>query len=538
MTGLVYSYTRFSDPRQASGNSSERQASYAARWAEEHGLQLDESLTMKDEGLSAYHQRHVKSGALGVFLAAVEEGRVPPGSVLVVEGLDRLSRAEPMVAQSQLGLIVNAGITVVTAGDGKAYSRERLRENPMDMIYSLLIMIRAFEESHTKSKRVKAAIRRQCESWIAGTNRSIIRNGKDPAWLQWNGTSFELIPERVDAVLQAIALYQGGNGALRIVRELSAKGMKFTENGVEAQQIYRTVRLRALIGEKTIAIDGTEYNLKGYYPPIMSEEDFALLQAFADQRFRRKGKGDIVNFVTGMGITHCGYCGSVMTSQNMSQRIKADGTYNPGHRRLLCGDYANNEGCKVAGSCSIVPIENAVLDFCSDQMNLTRLLSGSDAATPIIAKLNSLRTSVADAEKKIERLAAALMGDDNEAPQVFVRKVREMEEQAKKDKATIQALEYELLSVSSSHTPAQAVVWEKLRESAKALDSDSRLKLRQMVMDTFSRIVIYHRGQTPTEKNAKWIDLMLVSKHGNMRLLQIHRLTGAWKASEDYLAVA
>jgi len=84
LTGLVYSYTRFSD----------RQAAYAAKWATEHGLLLDDKLSVRDEGLSAYHQRHVKSGALGVFLVAVEQGRIPIGSVRVVEGLDRLSRSK------------------------------------------------------------------------------------------------------------------------------------------------------------------------------------------------------------------------------------------------------------------------------------------------------------------------------------------------------------------------------------------------------------------------------------------------------------
>ena len=72
MKSLVYSYMRFSDPRQAEGHSRERQEAYAAKWAAEHGLQLDDKLTMLDEGLSAYHQRHVKTGALG----AVEAGRI------------------------------------------------------------------------------------------------------------------------------------------------------------------------------------------------------------------------------------------------------------------------------------------------------------------------------------------------------------------------------------------------------------------------------------------------------------------------------
>jgi hypothetical protein len=51
-------------------------------------------LSLRDEGLSTYHQKHVTQGALGTFLRAVEDGRIPDGSVLIVEDLDRLSRAE------------------------------------------------------------------------------------------------------------------------------------------------------------------------------------------------------------------------------------------------------------------------------------------------------------------------------------------------------------------------------------------------------------------------------------------------------------
>ncbi len=64
----VYSYLWFSDPKQAAGSSADRQLEYAARWAAERGFELDASLSLRDEGLSAFHQRHVKQGALGVFL--------------------------------------------------------------------------------------------------------------------------------------------------------------------------------------------------------------------------------------------------------------------------------------------------------------------------------------------------------------------------------------------------------------------------------------------------------------------------------------
>ncbi|MGN2623897.1 hypothetical protein ACTCUN_11970 [Stutzerimonas balearica] len=48
---------------------------YAQRGAVEQGLVLDEWLSLRDEGLSAYHQRHVKQGALG--RGTVRLGRIP-----------------------------------------------------------------------------------------------------------------------------------------------------------------------------------------------------------------------------------------------------------------------------------------------------------------------------------------------------------------------------------------------------------------------------------------------------------------------------
>lgn len=44
------------------------------------------------------------------------------GGLLIVEGHGRLSRAEPILAQVPLAQCTNAGISVVTASDGKVYT--------------------------------------------------------------------------------------------------------------------------------------------------------------------------------------------------------------------------------------------------------------------------------------------------------------------------------------------------------------------------------------------------------------------------------
>ena len=314
LTGLVYSYTRFSD----------RQAAYAAKWATEHGLLLDDKLSVRDEGLSAYHQRHVKSGALGVFLVAVEQGRIPIGSVRVVEGLDRLSRAEPIQAQAQLAQIVNAGITVVTASDGKKYSREHLKANPMDLVYSLLVMIRAHEESDTKSKRVTAAIRKQCEGWMAGTFSGVIRNGRDPLWVRRENNEWKLIPERVTAAREALSLYKRGYGATGIIKKMQELNLSLTGGGPQTLQIYRLIKQRALIGEKELEIDGEYFRLPKYYPAILSDSEWAALESIVNGRARRQGKGVVPHILTGLGITVCGYCGRALVGQNIGTRRKND----------------------------------------------------------------------------------------------------------------------------------------------------------------------------------------------------------------------
>lgn len=534
--GKVFSYLRFSDPRQATGSSADRQLAYAATWAAKQGLELDASLTLKDEGLSAYHQRHVTQGALGVFLRAIEDGRIASGSVLVVEGLDRLSRAEPIQAQAQLAQIINAGITVVTASDGREYNRASLKAQPMDLVYSLLVMIRAHEESDTKSKRVKAAIRRQCEGWIAGSFRGLIRNGKDPQWLHWSEQGWELIPERVSAVRRALELYQQGLGAGRAAKLMHEEGYELSNWGVSGQQVYRLIKLPALRGAKRLAVDGEAYMLEEYYPRILSDIEWAELQHLAGQRHRRRGAGEIPGIITGIGLAYCGYCGTALVAQNIMHRRRADGSLSDGHRRLHCTSYSKRGGCSASGSCSVVPIERALLNFCSDQLNLQRLLQVGDDGQGIRQQLVVARAAVEKITKQLGKITEALLDDDSgAAPLAFVRKARELEAQQVIAEQKVMQLEYGLVAVSGTSQPAQAERWEELSELVCTDDYTAREKVRQLVMDTFERIVIYMRGVDPDDRKGQFIDVQLLSRTGQHRLIQIDRRSGNWVSSEDWV---
>lgn len=539
--GFVYSYLRFSDPKQSAGSSTDRQLAYAARWAAENGLQLDTSLSLRDEGLSAYHQQHIKSGALGVFLRAIEDGRVPSGSVLIVEGLDRLSRAEPIQAQAQLAQIVNAGLTVVTASDGKSYSRQRLKDNPMDLVYSLLVMIRAHEESDTKSKRVKASVRRLCEKWIDGSYRGRIEQGHDPAWLTRTASGWDIKPDRAAAILRLIELYKAGTGGKRITQMLDSEGLQFCAPGRAnlSTQVYRIIRMQQLAGHKPISVDGQDYLLRDYYPALIPDADYEDLQRIANSTGRRRIKGDLPHIITGLGITVCGYCGKPMAGQNLATKARLpDGRIRDGARRLLCASAAAyGGGCSVPGSTSVAPVERAIMSYCSDMANL-QSLQGPDKTAGPRKRLQEASTATATLRAQLDKLADMMLATEIEGtPMILARKARQLEAELAAAEKHRENLERELVQLSQASIVGADEAWQQLADGVEAQDIETRLKARQLVADTFSRITIYHHGMRPDENAGErdyHIDVILTAKSGNARWLRIDR-EGGWQEQEDYV---
>jgi DNA invertase Pin-like site-specific DNA recombinase len=167
----AYSYVRFSTPAQAEGDSERRQTEAATAYARKRGLELDAELTFADLGVSAFHNANAKTGALGAFLEAVKDGTVAKGSYLLVENLDRLTRADILEAQELFTGIIRRGITLVTLFDERAYSAESIIANPTDLIIAILTMMRGREESLTKSRRLSAAYERKRADAASGTER-------------------------------------------------------------------------------------------------------------------------------------------------------------------------------------------------------------------------------------------------------------------------------------------------------------------------------------------------------------------------------
>jgi DNA invertase Pin-like site-specific DNA recombinase len=88
----AFSDVRFSHPSQLEGDSPRRQTERTADYCSRNGLTLDTSLTLRDLGVSAFRGKNAAVGNFRTFLDAIKTGKVAPGSVLIVESFDRISR--------------------------------------------------------------------------------------------------------------------------------------------------------------------------------------------------------------------------------------------------------------------------------------------------------------------------------------------------------------------------------------------------------------------------------------------------------------
>lgn len=221
--GIAYSYIRFSSAEQAKGDSKSRQTAASEEYARQHGLTIDISLHLQDLGVSAFRGKNATEGALAGFFQAIQSGKVAPGSTLLVESLDRLSRDQITSALTQFLNIINSGITVVTLMDKMTYNRETINQNPGSLMMSIVIMMRAHEESATKSQRIGSA-------W--SKKRQKAREAGQPfskncaGWLRLTPTGYEIIPERAEIVQRIFRMAAEGMGKRTITQTLNAEGIK------------------------------------------------------------------------------------------------------------------------------------------------------------------------------------------------------------------------------------------------------------------------------------------------------------------------
>ena len=358
---IAYSYVRFSSEKQSKGDSIRRQKDLATEYIErnpELGLELDTNLKLTDEGLSVYKPVAQSKGSLGVFIRLVEDGKIDKGSYLLVESLDRLSRQTPRKALAQLSTLIDEGIVVVTLNDNKVYTSVSMDEDSgMSLLFAIMLMSRAHEESATKADRVSRAWRQKMLRVADGVQLT----KRVPFWINKEDRK-KTIPEKVAVVKRIFKLSADGLGGQRITTLLNDEGVepptnKATKWGISS--IKKVLNSEAVLGVLNTA-DGARH--EGYYPIVINEKLWVKTR-FQGATSKRTRDSHSVHPLSGLCV--CAVCGATATRSGKSGRKRKDGTKNI-WRTLVCADSMGKRSACSYQSISYDKIVQAVLDALRD----------------------------------------------------------------------------------------------------------------------------------------------------------------------------
>jgi DNA invertase Pin-like site-specific DNA recombinase len=282
---VVVSYLSFSRPEQAKGDSIRRQLSLSDAWCKQHKVSIDTSLS--DKGISAYRGANAVTGALGTFFGLVQSGRIPRGSTLLVESLDRLSRTEILNALTQFLNLINSGISIVTLTDNREFSAATL-SGPMgisDLTYSLMIMSRAHEESAIKSRRLS-------DAWSNKRARLAERplTKQLPSWCEIKNNKVVVIESKAETVKTLYQWVLDGYGLTTIGKRANAELAPIGRAKYWIRSyVHKILTNRAVLGEfqphriryaaGSKRREPVDNPLPHYFPAIIDEETFAAVQA-------------------------------------------------------------------------------------------------------------------------------------------------------------------------------------------------------------------------------------------------------------------
>lgn len=483
---LAYSYVRFSTEKQKLGHSLKRQVDAAEEYAAQHGLVLDTS-TYFDAGVSAFKSKNLVEGKLGKFLQACDDGHIPAGSFLLVESLDRLSRADVDVALELFLSIIRRGITIVTLADKQVYSAETIKKDRgIGLIISITVMIRANEESLIKSDRGK-------KKWAEKRASGKLITNNLPSWLKVVDDKW-VVDEHKKAVLNWIFDRSiVGDGAPTIAKKLntgrdvpeawlqphpSDKNKRWVPTFRSAEEWTNSVIAAYL---KNPAVYGTMQHksklhdpVPGYYPVVVEESKFIKARDAISRRLHKGGRKGTTLPNLFSAITYC-ECGRKMRIVSNSDYLRCTRAFNQSH---ICD----------APRVPIQPIEEAVLRrFMTQNRDLLRATESEDV-DPKAAVLLRIQEQQKRIDNLMEMIARRGYSDASS-------RMLDTEEQ------TMRKLQKDLEAIPPAAPRLEITdVWD-LIDSAKATSDpdklkEHRLRLQVAIRRILKRVTIFKDRKT------------------------------------------
>lgn len=482
---LVISYIRWSTAVQGDGDSYRRQKHLADEWCRKHNLTITPEHQLLDAGLSAFTGKNVSDGALGAFLQVVQAGKIPEGSILLVENLDRLSRAHPMVAMSILHSIVEAGIVIVTLGSNEKEYRKPLSMG--DMFQAIIDLSNAHIESDKKRFRTTQNWQRKHGDLLAS---NLPMTGNCPAWLKLSADkkTWTKDEKKVERIQQMFDWCISGLGLPAIAKRLNEqKVMPWAKEKRKTgtARMWTIASVNYLLTSRAVFGEFESKRLKktypDYFPVIVSKDDFHRAQTAKLTRLKagRGRKGTTYTNLFGERA-YCHDCDEPMTIRH-PKRGRATQFY-----------------CKgtICGTCNHRPWNYNVFEesFLSlvNELDMESIIKGGNGSRldTITKELQSLEGHKRDKERTLKTFLDMIRQNPTLAESVTSAMVSV---QAELDaiKEQVRALEKELAQINmerSASTEAHRITFPSVEEIGVSKLYELRAAAAQHIKSTVSHI--------------------------------------------------
>lgn len=414
----AYLYCRISSGKQKDGYGIQRQSDAVLEYlsnskeAEKLGYKLSPDhyeMLDPDLGKSGYHHYQFTKGALGRFKQRVADGEIACGA-LVIENVDRFSRAEEYTASEEFNFLIQRGIDIHEVETGIVYSSK--------ISGTLSKLSHAIERAHGESERKS---RMASKSW-SNRHKKALEQGialktNHPRWLRIVDDHYEVLKEQLAIYIIIFERFLEGHGIAVLLDYLNENGILNNGKRWTRTSLHHILRDRRLIG----------YNKDNrIYPIAINEQMFKRVQDHFDSQdgsTKRRTTRKMRNVFNGM--TKCGVCKSAMIANK-----------NPhGKHHLYCVKKRGDKHACSASACRYEYVEKEVLKHLHN-IDWNSVYSNKNKVSVDVQGKN---TQLIDLARRIDELQKEMTGADHDMVLALVRslKVLRKEHQELKDELTI-----------------------------------------------------------------------------------------------------
>lgn len=472
----------------------ERQLAVTKDFCKRHQLFLDETKTIKDLGLSGFKGKNAAIGNLKIFIDAVIAHKIPVGTTLVVEALDRLTRDSVLEANHLLTTILTNGVDIGLVSEDKIYSRDYINKNPFELLVATTYLIRGGDESRRKSDLT-------AKNWgikmgyVTTEKRPVKLN--PPCWLIYkdNGKGtlgwWEVDEAKANLIRKIYKDYlKSGLGIWQLTHQMNENNVPVITKRATPESKWQRITMHRLLTDKALIghYVNVEPPVEGYFPRIIDDETFYAVQAKLKSRIRHRGRSNLRDISLFKGICKCFKCGSTMTRITRARKGVLE------YRYLYChGSILGT--CKPAKAVNLTKFELAFMKYTFGSQTAVKYFKEEEAPDDRLPReIAAVEGQIQDKTARLERLAESIE-DGKDSPKVISDRIRTLEADIAQLRAKKDELLGELNNVSTFEDDAMEFYLSKPK--LEKLDSPDRLRLREIIRRFVVSMVV-----NPFEKTA------------------------------------